>query len=98
MTTYAQEVIEALDGRYSKRKHVNPNLGKPLSKAETDVLRMIAIGETNKSMAFLRQTSIKTIEKHRTHLMDKLDLRCIADLTHYALANGVCGNKFGGNK
>lgn len=68
---------------------------KPLTKCEIDVLRMIAMGETNKSMAYIRKRSIKTIEKLRTSVHHKLGLYCIADLTHYALATGICGNKFG---
>lgn len=80
------------------REHNRRHLGKALTPCEADILRLIAVGETNKSMAGILNRSIKTVEKHRTNMMRKVGLYCIADLVHYALATGVCGNKFGGNK
>ena len=98
--TYIQEVMKILElnGRYDQSREVNPYIGKALTSNELNVLRMIAQGETNKSMAYIEKKSIKTIEKQRTTMMRKLGLYCIADLTQYALAIGLCGNKFGGRQ
>ena len=85
-----------IDVTVIKPTYFNPYRGKPLTKNEVKVLRMIARGETNKSMASIRRRSIKTIEKQRHSLMRKTGLNCIADLTQYALAMGYCENKFGG--
>jgi DNA-binding NarL/FixJ family response regulator len=89
--------IIQIDSRYKKRNHLNPDYGKPLTETEIEILKLVANGETTKSIAFIRSISTKTAEKHRERMMRKLDLHCIADLTHFALATGVCGNKFGGN-
>lgn len=90
-------IIEIDDERFRKRNHRHHLYGQPLSNREREVLRFIALGETNKAMAALLHISIKTVEKFRNSLMKKLDIHETATLTHYALAMGVVGNKFGGN-
>jgi len=86
--------LAIIDDRFLKRRPNAADIGKSLTAAETDVLRLIAEGETNKSIAFIRRISIKTVEKHRTQIMKKLDLHCIAHLTHYALHKGIIKNRF----
>jgi len=56
------------------------------------VLQQIAEGEANKKMAANLGISIKTIEKHREHLMSKLDIHDTAGLTRYAIATGIVEN------
>lgn len=60
-----------------------------LSSRELEVLQRIAEGEANKEMAINLGISIKTIEKHRDHLMSKLDIHDTAGLTRYAIAAGI---------
>ena len=60
-----------------------------LSSRELEVLQRIAEGETNKEMASNLDISIKTIEKHRDHLMSKLDIHDTAGLTRYAIEAGI---------
>lgn len=60
-----------------------------LTSREEETLRMIAEGCTNKGMASEMGISIKTIEKHRQHLMDKLGIHETATLTRYALYVGL---------
>jgi len=60
-----------------------------LSSRETEVLQLIAEGEANKQIAAELGVSIKTIEKHRDHLMRKLDIHDIASLTRYAISAGI---------
>jgi DNA-binding NarL/FixJ family response regulator len=60
-----------------------------LSSRELEVLQRIAEGEANKQMAINLGISIKTIEKHRDHLMSKLDIHDTAGLTRYAIAAGI---------
>jgi hypothetical protein len=50
---------------------------------------MVAEGHVNKQIAATLNLSIKTVEKHRQQLMDKLDVHDIAGLTRYAIAHGV---------
>jgi DNA-binding NarL/FixJ family response regulator len=65
-----------------------------LTMREAEVLQLIAEGMTNKQVAQELNLSIKTIEKHRHALMDKLELDNVAELVRYAIARkaieGVC--------
>jgi DNA-binding NarL/FixJ family response regulator len=63
--------------------------GKALTRREAEVLQLIAEGNSNKEMANLLNVSIKTIEKHREAVMEKLDLHDTAGLTRYAIAHGI---------
>jgi DNA-binding NarL/FixJ family response regulator len=60
-----------------------------LSSREVEVLQLIAEGKANKQVAKELGISIKTVEKHRQHLMSKLDLHDTAGLTRYAIAAGI---------
>jgi DNA-binding NarL/FixJ family response regulator len=60
-----------------------------LTAREMQVLRLIAQGAANKQMAAELNISVKTIEKHRQHLMKKLGIHDIAGLTRYAAEKGV---------
>jgi DNA-binding NarL/FixJ family response regulator len=60
-----------------------------LSPRETEVLQMIAEGQGNKQIAAELGISIKTAEKHREHLMRKLDIHDTASLTRYAISAGI---------
>src|SRR4030042_1456509 len=60
-----------------------------LSSREVEVLQLIAEGKANKQIARELGISIKTVEKHRQHLMSKLDLHDTAGITRYAIAAGI---------
>jgi len=60
-----------------------------LTSREMEVLQMIAEGLANKQVAAELGLSVKTVEKHRDHLMQKLDLHETASLTRYAIAAGI---------
>jgi DNA-binding NarL/FixJ family response regulator len=60
-----------------------------LSSREMEVLQLIAEGQPNKQVAMELGVSFKTIDKHRQHLMAKLDIHDIAGLTRYAIAEGI---------
>lgn len=62
---------------------------KHLSSREMEALQLIAEGKANKQIALVLGISIKTVEKHRGHLMTKLDIHDTAGLTRYAIANGI---------
>jgi DNA-binding NarL/FixJ family response regulator len=60
-----------------------------LSSREVEVLQLIAEGKANKQIADELGISTKTVEKHRDHLMQKLDIHNTASLTRYAIAEGI---------
>ncbi len=53
------------------------------------MLQLIAEGKPNKQVAAELGISIKTVEKHRQHLMSKLDIHDTAGLTRYAISAGI---------
>ena len=60
-----------------------------LSSREVEVLQLIAEGKPNKQVAAELGVSFKTVDKHRQHLMGKLNIHDIAGLTRYAIAEGI---------
>jgi two-component system, NarL family, nitrate/nitrite response regulator NarL len=60
-----------------------------LTSRETEVLQLIAEGKANKETAAELGIGIKTVEKHREHLMKKLDIHDTAGLTRYAIGAGI---------
>ena len=67
----------------------NSRTARSLTPRETEVLQLIADGNSNKEMATALFISIKTVEKHRQSLMDKTCIHEAASLTRYAIYNGL---------
>jgi DNA-binding NarL/FixJ family response regulator len=63
-----------------------------LSSREREVLQLIAEGKANKQVAAELGVSFKTVDKHRQHLMSKLDIHDVACLTRYAITEGIIEN------
>lgn len=62
--------------------------GNELSERESEVLRYIALGYSNKEIADKLKISIKTVETYKTRLMEKLELRSRSEIVRYALRQG----------
>ena len=60
-----------------------------LSMREREVLQLLAEGRSTKEIAAMLNVSAKTIETHRKQVMDKLEIRSIAELTKYAIREGL---------
>ena len=67
----------------------NEALVESLTPRETDVLRLIAQGYTNRQMADMLSISVRTVESHRSNLMGKLDLHSRVELVRYARENNL---------
>jgi DNA-binding NarL/FixJ family response regulator len=63
--------------------------GTHLTSRETEVLQLVAEGHANKQVAAALAISIKTVEKHRQRLMDKLNIHETAGLTRYAISHRI---------
>jgi two-component system response regulator NreC len=95
------ELIEAVRAAAAGERHLSAAVAvglksagaaeeKPvLSPRETDVLRLMALGHTNRAIGELLSLSIRTVETHRAHIQQKLGLTSRPELTRYALANGL---------
>jgi DNA-binding NarL/FixJ family response regulator len=64
-------------------------VGAGLSRREIEVLTLVAHGFASKTIAEYLEISVKTVEKHRQSLMDKLDIHEVAGLTRYAAGKGI---------
>lgn len=91
-TYLSAEITEKVVNSYLQTNNVN---NEPLTRWDTvtqrerQILKLIAEGHTNKSMADYLCISVKTVEKHRANLMKKLDLHNVSALTTYALEKGL---------
>ena len=61
----------------------------PLSPRERQVLQLLAEGHSSKEIASRLDLAVPTVETHRRQIMDKLNLRTIAELTKYAIREGL---------
>jgi DNA-binding NarL/FixJ family response regulator len=66
-----------------------------LTSREAEVLQLIAEGAPNKQIAAELNISIKTVEKHRQQVMNKLNIHDIAGLTRYAMSRGIIESPVG---
>jgi DNA-binding NarL/FixJ family response regulator len=60
-----------------------------LTQREREVIQLIAEGKSTKKVASLLFLSVKTVETHRQNIMEKLDLHSVAELTKYAIREGL---------
>ena|SRR5947209_9198235 len=76
---------------------MNPNrnpselFGEALTPRQREVLQLVAEGKSNKEIAGVLNISIKTVDFHKARLMDELGLRTTAELTRYAIEQGIVG-------
>ena len=98
------EVVDAVREVHGGGRYVHPTLGArlvaadaeerakadedPLSDREREVLRLLALGHTNQEIAEMLYLSVRTVETHRAHIMQKLRLTTRAELVRYAIEQG----------
>jgi len=91
-TFFSPSIARRLHGRNPKPPGLRGELKKRinrLSPREVEVLQLIAEGKPNKQVAAELGVTFKTVDKHRQHLMSKLDIHDIAGLTRYAISAGI---------
>lgn len=81
--------LQPHNGQTRDREGLLKTNGTRLTSRETEVLQLVAEGSANKQVAAHLGISIKTVEKHRQNLMDKLNIHDTAGLTRYAISSGV---------
>ncbi len=70
-------------------KGTKRDLLEALSPRQREVLRLIAEGHTTKQIAQMLEISVKTVETHRSQLMERLDIHDVAGLVRYAIIVGL---------
>jgi DNA-binding NarL/FixJ family response regulator len=83
----SDQIIDGYLGRHGKQQTKTPY--DTLSRREREILKLIAEGNRNKEIADHLCLSVKTVEKHRSNLLKKLDLHNSAALTAFALQKGI---------
>jgi DNA-binding NarL/FixJ family response regulator len=90
-TFFSPTISKRVENRRQKSLDRGGNFkkGNRLSSREVEVLQLIAEGKPNKQVAAELGLSFKTVDKHRQHLMSKLNIHDVAGLTRYAISTGI---------
>lgn len=89
-TYLSPQVTDIVIGDYVQQlQMVNSSVFSLLSSREREVLQLLAEGSSTAQIAERLCLSVKTIETYRQHLMEKLNIRSIAELTKYAIREGL---------
>lgn len=62
---------------------------RPLTQRETEIVKLIAEGHSSRQIADMLVISIKTVDRHRANIFDKLDIQHRGELTRYAIREGL---------
>lgn len=98
----SRELLHAIRAAAAGRAYVDSALGErsfgtsrkhgeaspPITGRESEVLRLIAVGHSNKEIAAALEISVKTVEVHKANAMRKLGLQGRVDIVKYALLKG----------
>ena len=74
--------------------HEDVKPGVHLTPRQREILRMIAMGHTNREIGESLGISVRTVEVHRFNLMRRLNVRNVAQLLRYALQHGLLPRNF----
>lgn len=74
---------------HEKLKSPDKKLPNDLTKREYEILAHVASGKSNKELAEILFISIKTVETHKTNILEKLGLKNSTDLVKYAIKNSI---------
>ncbi|MGD0310342.1 MAG: response regulator transcription factor [Acidobacteriota bacterium] len=78
-----------LNDYLSKLPNAKASVFSVLTAREREVLQLMAEGKTTKEIAFSLDLSVKTVEAHRQKIMEKSNIHSIAELTKYAIREGL---------
>ena len=81
--------VSALINDYLRRARNGEEPREPLTPRETEVIKLVAEGYTNRRIAQTLVISEKTVDRHRANILQKLGMRDRVELTRYAIRNGL---------
>jgi DNA-binding NarL/FixJ family response regulator len=84
----SRQVVDTLRARLGE-EGAAPRLADVLTPRQREILQLVAEGKSTKEIAHLLGLSAKTVETHRTQLMDRLDIHDVAGLVRYAIRAGL---------
>ena len=74
---------------YVREKPENKRLPNDLTQRESEVMQLVALGKTNKEVGEMLVISIKTVEAHKSKILDKLGLKNSTEIVRYAIKNNI---------
>jgi DNA-binding NarL/FixJ family response regulator len=81
--------VKALIRDHLERARAGEIVRDPLSPRETEIVKLVAEGHTSREIAETLVISEKTVERHRTNILEKLGMRDRVELTRYAIRRGL---------
>ena len=85
---YLDSTLVARNAKAYLSRYSDGDSRPPISEREASVLRLMAIGHSNKEIAHALEIAVKTVEVHKANAMRKLDLHGRIDVVRYAVLNG----------
>lgn len=85
----AKDVVRPVLERDARGRATPPEEARELTPRQREVLQLVAEGKSIKEIAHILTISVKTVEFHKSRIMEELDLHTTADLTKYAVAHGI---------
>ena len=87
-TSGVSEVV--LSGYLGRAPQANPEGAvSRLTAREREIVKLVAESKSNKEVAHTLGISVKTVESHRAHIMEKLGLHSVTELVRYAIRNNI---------
>jgi DNA-binding NarL/FixJ family response regulator len=89
----AEDVMSTVLDRFQRlRVNLRSSSSEKLTPRQREVLQLVAEGCANKEIAGILKISIKTVEYHKSEIMERLGMHTTAELTKYALRHGIAGS------
>jgi DNA-binding NarL/FixJ family response regulator len=92
---FTPRVSELVLGGYLGHAAAEAQAGAPFSRLtprEFQIVQLVAESKSNKEVANILNISVKTVEAHRAHIMEKLGLHSVTELVRYAIRNNIVGS------
>ena len=84
--------VRARGGAAGALNSTRPTMPIPLTEREQEIARLVAAGQMSKEIAAKLNLSVRTVEKHRANIMEKIGVREVASLTRWCIQAGLLDN------
>jgi len=85
----SEKITEILIQEYLNKEEIGPSTSSELTDRESEILKLIAEGISVSDISNQLFVSIKTINTHKQHILEKLNLKTTTDIIKYALKKGI---------
>ena len=89
LTARVSEIMLEGSLKAKRERQQQKRAGAATTPRETEIIRLLAEGKTNKEIAALLEIAVRTVESHRAKIMLKLGFHSLTELVHYAIRRGI---------